>query len=600
VTAPGATSGIDVVLAQGGSIQGRVKNTSGSGIQNVGVEIHNLYGSLVKYASSVQTGADGSYKVMGLPSGSYKVFFIGNGGYISEWYNDKPDFAGADTVSVTAPNTTTHINAVLALGGSIAGRVTNAGDAGIENIYVLVATTDGYGVASTYTDENGYYTFGGLTTGSYKVVFSGTGGYIGEWYNDKPDFASADTIAVTAPVTTSGIDAVLALGGSFAGRVINAGGSGIANVFVELFTTNGNYVTSDSTDADGYYTIEGIQTGSYKVQFFGYNSGYISEWYNDKPDFDSADIITFPPGITSIETVLAPGGSISGTVTNTEGTGINGVEVEVFDLNGDLINVAYTNICGEYTVKGLPTGSYKVYFYRSYTGYIGEWYNDKKDLDSADEVAVTAPGTTTGIDAILELSYLTLTTPNGGESWNRNSKRTIRWNAAGCAGTLTLTLWQNGSLIGTIADGVDPADGSYSWTAGAYNGGTAPLGTGYTIRIQDNGSMLADESDAPFSIVKISVKTPNGGESWQKGSTQNITWVVKSISGSVRIVLLKNGVKVGNIVNSIDPALGTYSWTVGNYVGGTATAGTGYQVQVREIGTDAGDRSDGNFTLTGP
>ena len=53
-------------------------------------------------------------------------------------------------------------------------------------------------------------------------------------------------------------------------------------------------------------------------------------------------------------------------------------------------------------------------------------------------------------------------------------------------------------------------------------------------------------------------------------------------------------------MNSIDPALGTYSWTVGNYVGGTATAGTGYQVQVREIGTDAGDRSDGNFTLTGP
>ena len=65
-------------------------------------------------------------------------------------------------------------------------------------------------------------------------------------------------------------------------------------------------------------------------------------------------------------------------------------------------------------------------------------------------------------------------------------------------------------------------------------------------------------------------------------------------------MLFKDGVKVGNIVNSIDPALGTYAWTVGNYVGGTATAGTGYQVQVREIGTDAGDRSDTAFTLTAP
>ncbi len=188
---------------------------------------------------------------------------------------------------------------------------------------------------------------------------------------------------------------------------------------------------------------------------------------------------------------------------------------------------------------------------------------------------------------------------NGGESWNRNSSG-YPWNACGCQGTLKITLWQNGGLIGTIADGVNPAAGTYAWAVGAYNGGVAPLGTGYTIKIEDNGSDLEDESNGVFSIVKISVKTPNGGESWQKGSTQNITWVVKSISGSVRIVLLKNGVKVGNIVNSIDPALGTYSWTVGNYVGGTATAGTGYQVQVREIGTDAGDRSDGNFTLTGP
>jgi hypothetical protein len=165
---------------------------------------------------------------------------------------------------------------------------------------------------------------------------------------------------------------------------------------------------------------------------------------------------------------------------------------------------------------------------------------------------------------------------------------------------LKLTLWQNGGLIGTIADGISPATGSYAWNVGAYSGGVAPLGTGYTINIEDNGSPAEDASDATFSIVKMSVKTPNGGESWQIGSAQNITWVAKEISGQLRIVLFKNGVKVGNIVNSIDPVLGTYSWTAGSYVGGTATAGTGYQVQIREIGTDAGDRSDASFMLTAP
>ena len=147
-----------------------------------------------------------------------------------------------------------------------------------------------------------------------------------------------------------------------------------------------------------------------------------------------------------------------------------------------------------------------------------------------------------------EPTAVLLNKPNGGESWNRNSQRVITWNAIGCQGNLKITLWQNGGPIGTIADGVNPAAGSYSWVVGTYSGGVAPLGNGYTIKIEDNGSTLADESNAPFSIVKISVKAPNGGETWQIGSTQNITWVTKSISGQLRIVLFKNGVKVGNIV----------------------------------------------------
>ena len=163
------------------------------------------------------------------------------------------------------------------------------------------------------------------------------------------------------------------------------------------------------------------------------------------------------------------------------------------------------------------------------------------------------PTTTTTI-----LSDLVLTAPNGGESWKRNAKQSITWRTSGSMESLKLTLWQNGVLIGTIADGVNPATGSYPWKVGAYNGGIAPLGTGYSIKIEDNGSTFNDESDAPFSIVKISVKTPNGGEIWNINTTQNITWVAKPISNNLRIVLFKNGVKVGNIVDSIAPALGTY------------------------------------------
>ena len=213
---------------------------------------------------------------------------------------------------------------------------------------------------------------------------------------------------------------------------------------------------------------------------------------------------------------------------------------------------------------GLLTGSYKVYFYGDNSGYVSEWYNDKQDVNSADPVSVTAPGTTLGIDAVLGLLPLTLTFPNGGESWNRNSMRSITWSTSGSMGKLKLTLWQNGALIGTIAENRDPAAGSIHGATGAYIGGVAPLGTGYTIKIEEQGTGVSDESNGPFSIVKVKVNAPNGGESWQIGSTQNITWLTKIISNNLRIVLFKNGVKVGNIVDSIDLSLGTYSWTVGS------------------------------------
>ncbi len=52
---------------------------------------------------------------------------------------------------------------------------------------------------------------GGLRTGNYKVYFRGKAwGYANTWYTGKADFNSADFIPVTAPNTTTGIDAVLA------------------------------------------------------------------------------------------------------------------------------------------------------------------------------------------------------------------------------------------------------------------------------------------------------------------------------------------------------------------------------------------------------
>ena len=98
------------------------------------------------------------------------------------------------------------------------------------------------------------------------------------------------------------------------------------------------------------------------------------------------------------------------------------------------------------------------------------------------------------------LSYatlVTLTAPNGGKA-GRNSRQYIRWNVTPGMGNLSISLWQNSTQIGVIADNVNPAAGAYAWNVGTWSGGVAPLGTGYTIRIQEKGTAVSDEKRCPL------------------------------------------------------------------------------------------------------
>ena len=99
------------VLSNVSHIEGLVTDPEGSGIRNVRVDVFDDSGNLV---SSVFTDAEGNYATMDLPSGDYRVKFNGcPAGYQMEWYADKNNFGAADPVSLTAPDATTGIDAIL-------------------------------------------------------------------------------------------------------------------------------------------------------------------------------------------------------------------------------------------------------------------------------------------------------------------------------------------------------------------------------------------------------------------------------------------------------------------------------------------------------
>ena len=265
----------------------------------------------------------------GLPTGTYRVgFFDWSGVYLTEYYDDAPDVDSATDVAVAAEATTTGIDAVLSEGGHIAGTVTNSSGASLWNISVVAyQNQNGYwsSIGSTTTDGSGRYDIDGLATNTYRLRFyDGSGTYLTEYYDDASDVDSATDVAVTAAATTSGIDASLAEGGHIAGAVTNASGVALAGIAVEVSQNQGGWWSrfgSTTTDGSGRYDIGGLATGTYRVTFQDWSGAYLTEYYDDAPNIDSAtDIAVVAEATTAgIDAILAEGGHISGTVTNSGG-----------------------------------------------------------------------------------------------------------------------------------------------------------------------------------------------------------------------------------------------------------------------------------------
>ena len=75
--------------------------------------------------ASAITGNDGSYTIIGLPTGSYTVEFTNcenSGDFANQWYDNQATESTADPVAVTAGSTVASVNAALQPGGSITGK----------------------------------------------------------------------------------------------------------------------------------------------------------------------------------------------------------------------------------------------------------------------------------------------------------------------------------------------------------------------------------------------------------------------------------------------------------------------------------------------
>lgn len=438
VTAGATIEDIDFELDGGSRISGTITSSQGGAISGARIDVFDASGASV---TSATPGADGSWITdAGLVAGSYFLLTANWWGFIDELWQDIPCAAGCvvtdgTPVAVTAGATTTGIDMVLDPGGQIGGTITESGsglpvtEAGVE-VYDL----EGARVGTALADDQGAYVVGGLPTGSYLLRAYSWDLHVAELFDDlscipECPLDDGDPVEVTAPGLVSPVDFALVHGGRIDGT-LSSGGSPVSDAEIQVFDDLGDPVTDTLVDSFGAFSTEALPPGSYYL-LTDNQQGLVDEIWEGIPcadvcDPEIGDLIVLAPGtIADLEIVLEPGGSITGTVTAADG-GAPAIDVTIFlyDDQGELAALSFTDDVGSYVVEGLPAGSY--YLRALSTGLlVGEVWPDLScssfcDPTQGTPIAVPPGGLVDNIDLQLESSVLFI---DGFESGS-----TSQWN----------------------------------------------------------------------------------------------------------------------------------------------------------------------------
>jgi hypothetical protein len=298
------------------------------------------------------------------------------------------------------------------ISGTVSAETTHVGIAGVQ----VCPTPRPYEfeVDCVDTDPTGHYSVDGLPSAQYVLRFSAFREnlrYVDEYYDNKAVFNDADLVALDSPDDSQQIDVELAEGGSITGTLIDEETKEpIEGVAACAWIVAGEYQRCDTSDAVGFYEINGLPSDEYVVEYEGWNRvNYVRELYDDASDLGlAADVFVVAPETTSgIDAELARGAEILGHVSEAE----TGAPVEGSMVCAPLASASYadsntncewTDAAGNYAIRGLPAGTYVVGFdvgFLPFTGlYVEQWSKDATLRSEATPLELTTPQTVVGID----------------------------------------------------------------------------------------------------------------------------------------------------------------------------------------------------------
>ncbi len=299
-------------------------------------------------------------------------------------------------------------------GGSISGSLFEQdGSTPIRHLVAVIVYDDlGFWAGADYVSGRNSYRVTDLPPGDYYVLASSED-YVDEFYDDAQDVRDAVLVQVVSDQETSGIDFVLepsATGSSsIKGRVRSEAGTPLTPCTILALSSSGDLGQHTQTDPQGRYTIRDLPAGDYRLycRYIGpQGANYAPQWYSGKGTYSDADVIHLAAGQTldGIDFVLREAGAIAGWVYRPDGQPVGAYDcyLNAFDADGDPVSQGPTDSTGHFVIGELPAGQFKIqYAYYGPGGYLGGWYRDAADEESATPIGVTYGDTTGGIDITL-------------------------------------------------------------------------------------------------------------------------------------------------------------------------------------------------------
>ena len=412
IVASGHTaSGIDIVAPRTGSISGTVTDSAGNPLPSVCVFPQRSTDPTDYMGGQTSTSSTGEYRLTGLDPASYRLGFhdcSSNSSHAPQFYGGSPSATGAAVISISVGSNVTGVNVQLADGGRISGTVTKAADGAPVTACVSARPPAGepwYAYATG--DDTGHYVIDGLATEPQTVTAFACSDptLLGRTYHDQPIGPPGDPVSVTAGQETTGIDQALPTAGSITGTVVDASGQPYAGACV--YATQGQFASwYGSTDSSGSYTISGLDTGSYTVEFSpcSFTSPLAPQWWHGATSAHDADPVAVTAGATTaqIDGTLVPAASLAGTVVDTAGRPVRGACIAVYkDASSPSAGQGFTGDDGRFSVKQLPAGTYHVLFYDCWRAdrFASTWFDGAADQASSTPVTLAAGEARTDVNA---------------------------------------------------------------------------------------------------------------------------------------------------------------------------------------------------------